>query len=461
MNLWIKIIAGAIPGAAFLLLTLLFLQWRRHRQRRQHLVNPQAGIQFSETAAKSKLDTLHAGIAKLHLSRNSLRFHHLHHTMQPSPPGQVLAAPAAAVSPFNWDDHPQLIAEAVEKGWPRFAFSASVPRAPSAPPWGLCLSCDGGAPQESPDSRWEVPAESAEFMQTVRLNPGPKKTADDPSFSYVRTSLPLPGPTIAGGPFPQEAYFEITILCLQPCKLPPATSSKRVKDRESDRAKLIRENSTNGTAAPIAGVSCSSREPNPTAEGGNYSGSPAITLGLTRSSSASQSMPGTYPGSIGFSSDGSVTLEGRKLVFESEKAKWAGVSRVIGCGFEPTKKKVFFTVDSQLAHVIRSCSEEFSRPLFPVMAAANADVVVMVNMGQAPFKYAPANATRTSNPCFLRQVSVEATGVGLVDSRELFTVPRFEAEGRSKQHTSCSSKKSNLDDGIDAESDLFEIPLHV
>lgn len=183
---------------------------------------------------------------------------------------------------------------------------------------------------------------------------------------------------------------------------------------------------------------------------------------------SNQFMPGTFPGSIGFHSDGSVYLDGKKLVFESEKAEWADVNRVIGCGFAPRKKKVFFTVDSQLVHVIRCSSEVYSSPLYPVLAA-DADAMILVNLGQAPFKYAPTNATRTQNPCFLRLSSGRRPPAGSIDSRELFSVTRMEADWsehgkRSKNQNnyySSSSKKSNgyLDDGLEAESDLFEISL--
>lgn len=183
---------------------------------------------------------------------------------------------------------------------------------------------------------------------------------------------------------------------------------------------------------------------------------------------SNQSMPGTFLGSIGFHSDGSVYLDGRKLVFESEKAEWADVNRVIGCGFAPRKKKVFFTVDSQLVHAIRCSSDAYSSPLYPVLAA-DADAMILVNLGQAPFKYAPANVTRVQNPCFLRLPSGVRPPAGSIHSGELFPVYRIEADEtehgkKSKNQNnyySSSSKKSNgyLDDGLEAESDLFEISL--
>ncbi|XP_042506487.1 uncharacterized protein LOC122082782 [Macadamia integrifolia] len=57
-------------------------------------------------------------------------------------------------------------------------------------------------------------------------------------------------------------------------------------------------------------------------------------------------LPGIYPGSIGFNSNGSVYLDGIKLVFEAEIAELESRDKVVGCGFDPSQKKVFFTVDS-------------------------------------------------------------------------------------------------------------------
>ncbi|KAH0434048.1 hypothetical protein IEQ34_026892 [Dendrobium chrysotoxum] len=459
MKLWIKIISGTIPAATVVLTLLLFICCRR-RRRQQLLISPQASTHFSEPAAKSKFDGLQSNINKLPIpyksgssARNSLRFHHLHNqSTPPTPPTETT---------FRWDNHPRLIAEAVENGWQSFAFSNSTPRMPSsAPLWTLCATCDGGTQPNSPESGWELPAGSSELMQSVRLNPSPKKAADEASFSWFRTSLPLPGPPLGGGSFPQEAYFEITIVSL---KQPFLSACNSANNRDSDRAKLIRDNSFGVSSAPLnSNFAAEERR----------SDRIAIALGLT--SSATQpihSMPGTYRGSIGFHSDGSLYLDERKLVCESEMAEWAAVNRVIGCGFEPSKNKVFFTVDSQVSHVVRCNSEAYTSPLFPFLAA-NVETVLLVNLGQAPFKYGPANATRTPNPCFLRPHSGDEGGdhrIGsVVDSRELFSVARIETEwtghgGRRKnQNSSMSSKKSgeNSDDVLDGESDLFEIVLH-
>ena len=93
-----------------------------------------------------------------------------------------------------------------------------------------------------------------------------------------------------------------------------------------------------------------------------------------------------------------------KLVYESDKSSWVGVDKVVGCGFEPAKRKVFFTVDGQLVHAVSCNAEAFSSPLYPVLASSF-DVMALVNLGQGKFRYAPANARRTANPCFVRAAS--------------------------------------------------------
>ncbi|KAF5195337.1 hypothetical protein FRX31_015075 [Thalictrum thalictroides] len=77
-----------------------------------------------------------------------------------------------------------------------------------------------------------------------------------------------------------------------------------------------------------------------------------VSLGLSVRGSYPRRLPGSYPGSIGFNSNGSVYIDGIKIVFETEKAELGSTDRVIGCGFDPGQKKVFFTVDSELVHVV-------------------------------------------------------------------------------------------------------------
>lgn len=157
---------------------------------------------------------------------------------------------------------------------------------------------------------------------------------------------------------------------------------------------------------------------------------------------------------------------------ESEKnTEWGAVNRVVGCGFNPKKKTVFFTVDSLLLHVVRCNSDAFRCPLYPVIAA-NADVVASVNLGQRPFKYAPANARRLlpKPPLASPLPSEPSPRIGYDDSGELFSMARIQNSlwlpGSRKntplsrsQRDASGDEEAGWDCSGDAESDLFEISL--
>ncbi|KAE9586821.1 putative concanavalin A-like lectin/glucanase domain-containing protein [Lupinus albus] len=189
-----------------------------------------------------------------------------------------------------------------------------------------------------------------------------------------------------------------------------------------------------------------------------------FSLGLTTGGSVPLRVPGSYPGSIGFNSNGSVYLEGMKLVFESEKAEWVGTDRVIGCGFDPRQKRVLFTLDSELVHVIHCQQEEFGTPLYPIMAA-NINITVLVNFGQSAFKYAPANAQRTPNPCFTDPlVSCPAATLGDDDSKELFSMRRIDSHWFNRftakgSHNNDNDNNRAIEYDEESEADLFEIVL--
>lgn len=149
---------------------------------------------------------------------------------------------------------------------------------------------------------------------------------------------------------------------------------------------------------------------------------------------------------------------------ESEKAEeWVGLSdnKVIGCGFDPRQKKVFFTIGSELMHVIQCESDEFGTPLYPTLAA-NVNIMVLVNFGQRAFQYAPANAQRTPNPCFIAPLVNHPTAtLGYEDSKELFSMGRIDSQwlNRSINKASCNCNNGVVDFEDDSEADLFEIVL--
>ena len=164
--------------------------------------------------------------------------------------------------------------------------------------------------------------------------------------------------------------------------------------------------------------------------------------------------------------------------YGSEKGDWGQEEKVIGCGFDPREKKVFFTVDSELVHMAHCRSDEFGAPLYPVISA-NVDITVLVNLGQCGFSYEPANAVRTPNPCFMGPLGGHSAALGYEDSGELFSMGRIDSGWRN-HCTAYSSTNSDIysyhgndndnsvnsrskvnGDGDESEAELFEIVLDV
>lgn len=155
-------------------------------------------------------------------------------------------------------------------------------------------------------------------------------------------------------------------------------------------------------------------------------------------------------------------FSGTKLVSESEKEEWGRVDKVIGCGYNPSQKKVFWTVDSELVHEIHCKTEEFGTPLYPTMAA-NSDMTILVNLGQSVFKYAPANLQRTPNPCFIGPPT-NSPALGYEDSKELFSMGRIDSQWLNRsatrgQYIYGNSTNRGPDFDEVSEGDLFEIVL--
>ncbi|CAI0389142.1 unnamed protein product [Linum tenue] len=401
---------------------------------------------------------------------------------------------------FNWADHPSLITDAVENGWTRFGFVAAQPTAVSGSVrnsmlLGLCAASGDNYHYPPPEMSWEVSQASSDFMQRIRLNPGLKRVAavGNPSTtaaSVIRTALPLPGPSPA---FPQEAYFEVTISYSRGGSGGGEEQSQRSRSSsaagkgdgggEGEKIKLIREiPNPNSNSAALLHVSSSQRinriEELRVSSGGkdeNRGDGVAVAVGLSVGGGFPPfKLPGSYHGSIGFNSNGSVYLDGLKLAFETEpssSSEWArSDNRVIGCGYDPRQKKVFFTVDGDLVHVIHCKADEFGTPLYPTIAA-NSDAVAVVNLGQSAFSYAPANAQRTPNPCFVGGMQGKSPGggaLGYEDSRELFSMGRIDSQwlDRSGSRYSYSNGGGGGKGDVpaaereeDSEADLFEIVL--
>ncbi|XP_047077424.1 uncharacterized protein LOC124687716 [Lolium rigidum] len=491
MALWLTLLLGVALPVAALVAAGLYVYRRRRLPRNAPPELPIGAAGAGASASPGGLEKLNA---KYNASsgRVGVRFqqlHHHHHAKHRSGAQQQ----QQQQGPFQWGDHPRLVIEAAENGWAQFVFAVAPPRARSAassPLWGLCPVCDAGTSGELADAAWDAPVGSSERMQAVRLNPATapaaaasskkwlpgsvtsplrsdQDLASSNALSVARMSMPLPGPPMAGTPFSQDAYFEITIIYLNTRRPEWSASraSRRGKDGsgESDRSKLI-------DFAPADTTSNVIKETRPAKDGqGEKQRHQVMSLGLAAGSATPPrpSLAGTYTSSIGFHSNGAVYLDGMKLVYESEKSSWAAVDKVVGLGFEPAKRKVYFTVDGQQVHKVSCNADAFSSPLYPVLASSF-DVMALVNLGQNKFRYAPANARRTANPCFVRSASLGNDGrsgsVGLDfddESGELFSMGRVDSGWTDTSRVS-KSRKDNGGAGagdLDPDSDLFEIPL--
>ncbi|KAI4316680.1 hypothetical protein L6164_024636 [Bauhinia variegata] len=459
MSQWIHVALIAASVGCVSTLVLVFI-WRWCRQR--------GSINLVEPDRLSTVETLQAGIASRH--HQPTVYHQFDQLRGSKNRGNihVFRRGVSGRPLFNWADHPTMAADAIENGWSRFAFTSYKSYMPfpskRSSLFGACAAGDNGKETET-DIRWEVSQESADFMQKIRLNSGliRKFHSNDSSMAVaavITTALPLPGPPQGNYSFPQEAYFEITIL------YSGAGDSESIgKVREGEKTKLIQDHSNAKGNSEASMHVTSSHKINNVDElklDGKDSGkteSAMFSLGLTTGGSLPLRVPGSYPGSIGFNSNGSVCLDGIKLVFESEKAEWVATDKVIGCGFDPRQKKVFFTLDSELVHVVRCQSEEFGCPLYPTLAA-NIDILVSVNYGQSTFKYAPANAQRTPNPCFIAPlVNSPAATLGYEDSKELFSMGRIDSQWLNRSLIKGGHSNRVVDFDEESEADLFEIVL--
>ncbi|KAF5955584.1 hypothetical protein HYC85_008440 [Camellia sinensis] len=456
----VAVVVAAISSVVLVLLVFLFRRYSSSKQQKANSI---------QEPNREKTETLQTGIAKLH--------HHASLDLDNKrKPNYYVFRRDVSISKqlFSWADHPSLITDAVENGWSRFAFATSYTSSPSirstrSTLLGACAAGDRGREMEV-DISWEVSPGSADFMQKIRLCSGSKKLNSNYSSmaaSVIRTALPLPGPPLGTSSFPQEAYFEITILSSDEDDLDPFGGNyrKKIRKSEGEKAKLIQEN-YNAKADSESLIHGNKKLEEVRLGGGGRDDvkgeAVGLAVGLTRGGSLPLKLPGSYLASIGFNSDGSVYLGGTKLVFESENQEWGETNKVIGCGYNPSQRKVFFTVDSELTHVITCKSEEFGTPLYPTLAA-NTDTTILVNFGQSSFKYAPANAQRTPNPCFIGPLA-NSPALGYDDSKELFSMGRIDSQWlnrcattRSGHNNGGNNKAFDFDE--ESEGDLFEIVL--
>ncbi|CAA6669997.1 unnamed protein product [Spirodela intermedia] len=298
-------------------------------------------------------------------------------------------------------------------------------------------------------------------------------------------NLPLPGPQLGDDSafFPAEAYFEIIILHLQPLSR-RRHQLRRIAQRkggcgDGDRRKLMHDNpaavlideSSQGDADSIS----------PVQEQEEEEAEVVVCLGLTEGGGPPDSPPGATLARSDSTPEVASTstrlfihlIVNKDRNFPNNGARRdqsgvrVGEEDAVGgrqqdhrLRVQPKKETVFFTVDSLLLHVVRCNSDAFRCPLYPAVAA-NVDVVASVNLGQRPFKYAPANARRLpAKPALASPLPSEPSPrIGIQDSLWLPGSRKRTPLSGSRRTAAGDEEEARWDCSGDAESDLFEISL--
>ncbi|MCO5578562.1 hypothetical protein L7F22_032406, partial [Adiantum nelumboides] len=130
-----------------------------------------------------------------------------------------------------------------------------------------------------------------------------------------------------------------------------------------------------------------------------------------------------------------------------DPATAASMPVIVGCGFDPAARRLFFTLNGEMMEEITlpsvtdisqdgatgqgaatgldSMMEFTTSPLFPTIGA-NYSVTLTANFGQAAFAYAAANVQRVPDPCFRRPA--QGGKGGGEDSADLFSMGRIDSE---------------------------------
>ncbi|GLJ43308.1 hypothetical protein SUGI_0899370 [Cryptomeria japonica] len=398
---------------------------------------------------------------------------------------------------FEWTKNPSLISEVVEYGWITFGFTKTFANSSPGNMYGIYNRFSHGDGVE-PEISWEM-GQGVDYMQKIRLNPGLPSKKDTNVLlpvQSVQSALPLPGPPLGALSFPQEAYFEITILAENGEYVGSLGSSRRY--REDEDIQLIPQ-SVNSEDH----FQHTNSEKTPTNFNGSYKGRVAakknsrgnskgldigymdtlfqlnsmdpesipkvISLGLAVGGTALYRLPGCERGSVGFHSTGFVFLNGAAYLGNEQdqhkpaftKRVWDAVNTVIGCGYDPVKKRVLYTLNGDQVYSLICNSDVFSHPLYPTIAA-NYDVTVLANFGQSQFEYLPANEQRVADPCFKRSRLNSPVKLSVLshneDSGDLFSM-RMDSPWIGNVEYSNSQDLQLKHLPSDGESDLFEISL--
>lgn len=308
MTTWVLIVTIAIPSFTVIVFALLLGLRILRRRRRWRL---QSGRSLSETGVANSLAT---GIATLQQSyrepggKDGMCFPHLYSYHGNKTDGPFRHANHQAHHAFHWDDYRDLVSEAEQHGWSRFSFSGN---------YLVGFPLSHGELSATQASTTINTGPSSEFMQAVRLNPtglSAKRNRQGKRQYYcsVWMDLPLPGPQLSEDTsFPQNSYFEITVLYLQSSASTQSASQRSLTpgifdtghegdvelDTDEEEEGQLRE----WEDSPI-------HKKHSAAEDDNRG---VVFLGLTRGGFAPEKKPGKYSGSISFNSDGSLYLQGK------------------------------------------------------------------------------------------------------------------------------------------------------
>ncbi|CAK9198627.1 unnamed protein product, partial [Sphagnum troendelagicum] len=390
------------------------------------------------------------------------------------------------VRAFNWSEHPSHVMTAVEHGWAAFAFSYSAPPATwfsnaqlaashqyhhhhhhhqhlhqQVSMWGLCHACANSIKFREPENTWNTGG-AGEYMQQIRLNPGVTRLSTHHGcvmpVQAVQTAMPLPGPTLGPCPYPQESYFEVSILAVgneYSFGHSSLTGSERCDDDEL-KGTVGSELTTTTVVHVVDSLRVrggASLFPRVVEHADDIDWDELLAIGLAAADAPPFRLPGFEPSSIGFlSADGQCYVNG-------QRRQYGGVKTIVGCGFEPRKKKVYFTINGELIHEATLKGNEFGKPLYPTLAS-NFDVTLLVNLGQSSFHYMPANVGRIANPsCQLLQSITTVNDMYHNDGADLFSMGQLHSHWLSELEYANSPDFQHHHVLSEAESDLFEIVL--
>lgn len=307
MQEWIKLALVVVSTGVLVSVLIIIIKNSCRNRKRNDL--------FQEKDLE-RVGGVQSGTAELH----PVSLHHLARNGVTKTNYLVFRSGPPAKPIFSWDDHPVLVTGAVENGWSEFGFAAYAPSPTGVRSGTSLFGHRGQGGRMEVEISWEVSQGSQEFMQKIKFRHDSgtsKKIKNTPlmdASAVVKTSLPLPGPPLGNSSFPQEAYFEITILPFDDHELMGKTKEDHHKS-EGEKIKLISNqfNTKTSKSQSLVHVAGSHLQELSGGDGKETKMSDfvALSIGLSAGGALPLKIPGSYPGSIGFNSNASVFLDGK------------------------------------------------------------------------------------------------------------------------------------------------------